>query len=445
MISATLRALERGLRIMRDNSRLLLVGILVFVFPLLFLWTTQSFLNTAYSNINTLEKQRINSLHTALAGVVVNLENFETVFAELAKTLAQDSADIKKIRLVEINQDDIRVLFALDTALIGDNIEAQELFRMIPALGGTDSVIYPNTIDGIRTWQVFRLVEHNNRELVLFTEHTFEVIDAVMLARQQQSYFGLSAIFVFLITLAYWLNRQTQWEKNHHILENQLKERDLFSHMIAHEFRSPLTAIKGYASFLEESKELSSDEKRFSTNIRISAERLVVLVNDFLEVAQLQAGKMQIKKTNIDLREVLTRVTEELQPSAQAKDVTLTYEQPVQPIMFTTDSSRMMQVLTNIVSNAVKYTPSGAIELECVKEGHRVVIKVKDTGTGISAEDQKKLFAPFMRVGGVEQTDTTGTGLGMWITKQIVQLLNGTIGVESIRGVGTHVVITFTD
>jgi signal transduction histidine kinase len=104
-----------------------------------------------------------------------------------------------------------------------------------------------------------------------------------------------------------------------------------------------------------------------------------------------------------------------------------------------------LQILTNVVSNSLKYTPQGVVELQCSQQGKYVEIIVKDTGTGISAEDQKKLFAPFVRVGGVDQTVTTGTGLGMWITKQLVEILGGDIGVESIKGVGTHVVITFTD
>jgi two-component system sensor histidine kinase EvgS len=95
------------------------------------------------------------------------------------------------------------------------------------------------------------------------------------------------------------------------------------------------------------------------------------------------------------------------------------------------------------VSNSVKYTDSGEIELECQKKSTQLTIRIKDTGTGISAEDQKKLFAPFTRVGEVDESTVTGSGLGMWITKQFVSLLDGDIGVESIKGVGTHIVITF--
>jgi signal transduction histidine kinase len=154
---------------------------------------------------------------------------------------------------------------------------------------------------------------------------------------------------------------------------------------------------------------------------------------------------MEIHKTEVDISQLLTKVTGELAVTAQEKDLRLIYESPVHPIIASTDPDRLTQVLINVISNSIKYTPAGAIEIECQKEAKQLVILIKDTGTGISAEDQKKLFAPFVRVGGVDSSATTGTGLGMWITKQLVTLLNGDIGVESIKGVGTHIVITLRE
>jgi signal transduction histidine kinase len=286
-------------------------------------------------------------------------------------------------------------------------------------------------------------VDLDGLSYIIFSEHSFELIDSIMLARQQLSYLGLSAIFLFLIGLAYWINKQVQWEKLHQKVAKQLEDRDLFSNMIAHEFRAPLTAIKGYASFLEESETLDTENKRFANTIRMSAERLVVLVNDFLEVARLQSGKLEFKKESVDVRDVLAKVTADLQITANKKNLQLTYEPSAEPIVMQTDETRLQQVITNIVSNSVKYTDSGEIELECQKKSTQLTIRIKDTGTGISAEDQKKLFAPFTRVGEVDESTVTGSGLGMWITKQFVSLLDGDIGVESIKGVGTHIVITF--
>jgi signal transduction histidine kinase len=443
MISQVLNMLERGITVMRMNSRLLMVGVLVFVFPLLFVWITQNFFTTAYDNINTAEKQRVGLLHDTLAYFIENAKDIEVLLPGLLQAVAAEHTDITKMRVSSVTPDETIIRFAIDPTLVGTVEESDDLYRTLPLATADDSLIFETSLNGVRTWQVFRYIDRPDGGLYLFTEHQFARIDSVMMARQQQSYIGLAAIFVFLIALAYWLNSQSDWERNHRKLAKQLHERDLFSNMIAHEFRSPLTAIKGYASFLEESKNLEKDELRFAHNIRHSAERLVLLVNDFLEVARLQSGKLTIEKQAVDIRSVLVRVRDDLQVMAEKKGLRLVYEEPVQAQPMQTDPARMTQVITNLVSNAIKYTDSGAVELECIQDGPRTVIKIKDTGMGISAEDQARLFAPFTRVGGVDQTSTTGTGLGMWITRELVTLLGGSIGVESIKDVGTHVVVTF--
>lgn len=443
MISNVLKILERGSQVMRSNSRLLLVAVLLFVFPIIFVWVTQNFFTTAYDNIDTAEKRRIGLLHDSISVVIKTYPGYEQTINNLLKLYTSENPDIPKIRIVDKDENGFLIVAANDESLVNTYEKFDQVYKTLPLTSSQDSFIIESVINGVRTWQAFRGVELENNNLYIFSEHKFDMVDSVMAARRQQSYFGLTAIFVFLIALAYWLNRQVNWEKSHNQLAEQLKERDLFSNMIAHEFRSPLTAIKGYASFLQESKDLSPEEIRFATNIRNSAERLVVLVSDFLEVARLQAGKMKINDSEIDVREVLTKVVENLLVTAEEKGLKLVYKAGIQPVLLVTDQARLTQVFTNIISNAIKYTNTGIVELECVSTSSEVVIRVKDSGMGISADDQQKLFIPFSRVGGVDSGSVAGTGLGMWITKQLVALLNGTIGVESIKGVGTHVVITF--
>jgi len=445
MISRILKTLEQGFQVMRLNSRLLMVGILVFVFPLLFIWITQSFFSTAYSNIDSSQKQRVSMLHDSLQVVMQEVDNSGVVLPKLMERYMRENTDISKIRIVEPEADRMLITHSFNPEEVGTYVVSDSLFQILPLSSASGAIIHPTAINDVRTWQVFSSVENKDVSYIIFSEHSFQLLDSVMLARQQLSYLGLSAIFLFLIGLAYWLNKQMQWEKKHVKLAKQMEERDLFSNMIAHEFRSPLTAIKGYASFLEESKTLVAEDKRFANNIRVSAERLVLLVNDFLEVARLQSGKLEFKQESVDARDVLTKVAEDLQMTATDKGLQLIYEAPVQPILLNTDSARLTQVVTNIVSNSIKYTESGVIEIECHKEASELTIHIKDTGIGISAEDQKKLFAPFERFGGADKTTTVGSGLGMWTTKQFVTLLGGKIGVESIQGMGTHVVVTFPD
>jgi signal transduction histidine kinase len=306
-----------------------------------------------------------------------------------------------------------------------------------------NSLIFPIMSGNERTWQAIRAVTLGNDTWYVVSEHSFANIDSVMKARQQQAYLGLTAIFAFLISLAYWFGRQTDWRKRYDALSIRMKERNLFTNMIAHEFRTPLTAIRGYTGFLADSNSISTKEKTFVEAIQTSTDRLLSLVNDFLEVARIQSGKMALELKTVDIQPTIMAVVEALQPLANEKGLTLSFHRLAVPVVVTTDTRRLYQILQNLVSNSLKYTQKGSVEVTIDVRPKTVSIRIKDTGMGISAEDQRKLFEPFGRVDEVDKSAITGTGLGMWITKQLAEALNGTVAVESIKEVGTHVVIAF--
>jgi signal transduction histidine kinase len=107
------------------------------------------------------------------------------------------------------------------------------------------------------------------------------------------------------------------------------------------------------------------------------------------------------------------------------------------------DPARFRQVLVNLIGNAIKYTPTGDVKVRVQKKEDYIEFRISDSGIGISAEDQKKLFQKFQRISSTETAEIRGTGLGLWITKQIVEQMGGKITVESIKGVGTHFVVEF--
>jgi signal transduction histidine kinase len=410
------------------------------VFPILFVYTTESFFNTANLNIESSERQRVSTMQDSLAQLVRIAEVSELQTA--VEYLAKQNSDVTEIRILSNVSDGMQTLVSLDPDHINAIEPQAKLFSTTYSKPG-ETFISPIRINEVRYWQAARQVQLENGEVrFIFTEHSFGSIDEVMMKRRQESYLGLSAIFLFLMGLAYWFAKQIDWRKKYLLLEAQLHERDLFTNMIAHEFRAPLTVISGYVSFLMESQAIHPAERRFVTNIQASTLRLLALVNDFLEVARIQSGKMAFEFAEVDVRAVIQSVVESNTLSATKKGLTLTYVPNDTAMMHKTDSKRLTQVLQNMVSNAIKYTEKGSVEIVAEQNPLATVIRIKDTGMGISAEDQQKLFAPFARVGGVEKTAITGTGLGMWITKQMIDLLKGTVSIESIKGVGTHVVIT---
>ncbi len=427
---------------MRSNNRLMFVGLLVFIFPILFVLVTQSFFDTAYSNIETSEKRRVGMLHDALAIMLSDYPLNSYQVKDFIATQKTQNEDILEVRIVEKNNTGFLILESFTPEKIGSYEPNIDVYQTTFATN--DSFIFEFENGSWRTWQAVRAVSvKDGSTYYIFTEHSFKTIDGVMSARKQQSYLGLTAIFLFLIGLAYWFARQTDWQKKHSLLQENLKERDLFTNMIAHEFRTPLTAVRGYASFLEESTTLTSNEMQYVDTIQLSANRMLALINDFLEVAKIQSGKTVVEKVSTDIQPIITAVLQVLLPLAKEKNLNLLYKPLAVPLVLKTDSKRLHQVLQNLISNSIKYTPQGMVEISTDVSPLLVTIRIKDTGMGISAEDQQKLFAPFSRVGGVEKTSTPGTGLGMWITKQYVELLGGSVSVESIKNVGTHVVLTF--
>ena len=393
MISELLVLLENGLKVMRANSKMVLVGILVFVFPLLFAWLTHNFFVTATTNIETSEKQRISSIHDSIATIATMTRvSSSTVLKQVVAKLKKDNQDITKTRIISEVDNKYLIIFDSENAYLNLTEKSDQLYRNLPPNASEGVYIYKLVIDGKRIWQVLSTVEVKGEKRYIFTEHDFSYIDSVMLSRKQQSYLGLSAIFLFLIALAYWLNRQTDWYKKYKVLTTQLAQRDNFTNMIAHEFRTPLTVIKGYASFLNESKSLTQEDIRYIKNIHTATEQMVFLVNDFLEVARLQSGKLKVELAKINLNLILNQVSTDLQSLAHKKNLELVLNTKEEPIYLVTDANRLKQILINIVTNAIKYTGSGTVTIEAKETKDSITIVVKDTGMGISATDQKDLF-----------------------------------------------------
>lgn len=428
---------------MRNNGRLLFVACLLFVFPLLFILLAEHFFSAAYSNVQTAERRQVGTLHDLVTTVVTTEALDQAQLAIFADRQRVNNSGLNEIRLVERTQGTLRIVWSADPNKVGTIEEFPDVYDSAPQNGQT--FIFEIFRDGNRVWQAVRTITGPfGQQYYLFSEHSLATTDSKMADRKRDAYWGLALIFLFLIALSYWLYRQTEWAALYQKQTTKLEERDLFTNMIAHEFRTPLTAIKGYASLLDDSDTLKVNERQHLEKISLSTERLLALVNDFLEVARIQSGKMQLTKETTDLGELCAEVIAALTPIAAEKSLTLKLAESEVPVVLSSDLKRLYQVLQNLVSNAVKYTDSGSVELAIEETPLAVSIRIKDTGMGISAEDQHKLFAPFARVGGVESSGITGTGLGMWITKQYVELLGGSIAVESIKNVGTHVVLTFS-
>jgi signal transduction histidine kinase len=233
------------------------------------------------------------------------------------------------------------------------------------------------------------------------------------------------------------LNRQLSVNRDEAIKANELKTQ--FVANISHEIRTPMSGILGLAELLAD--ELEGENKEVAHLIFQSAKNLMTLVNDLLDLAKVEAGKVEIANEPFPIRKLANDVSAVFQHAAASKQIKLmTRVDDAVAVEGYGDSHRLRQVLQNLVQNAIKFTESGSVELhvESLKRAGRndVRFSVRDTGRGISIEDQKKLFQLFVQVDGSTKRMHSGTGLGLALSKRLVELMGGEIGVESEPGKG---------
>ena len=222
---------------------------------------------------------------------------------------------------------------------------------------------------------------------------------------------------------------------------NEAKSRFLAN--MSHEIRTPINAIMGMNELiLRESKEASTIE--YAQNIASASESLLGIINDILDLSKIESGKMEVVPVNYSLRTLITDCCKMIEGRAAAKKLELIIDaDKTTPCNLYGDDVRLHQIITNILTNAVKYTHEGSVTLrirwKSAGDGKKIllIVSVEDTGIGISDENKEKLFGSFERFDNEKNKGIEGTGLGLAITKQLVELMDGNIGVYSTIGKGS--------
>ncbi|MDB5096786.1 MAG: integral rane sensor signal transduction histidine kinase [Cyanobacteria bacterium RYN_339] len=215
--------------------------------------------------------------------------------------------------------------------------------------------------------------------------------------------------------------------------------KDEFLSIVSHELRTPLSFIKGFAGVLdtEMAGPLTREQREYVGNIVAGADRMLLLVTDLLDLATIQAGKLTLSVQLQPFQPVIREVLASMKPLADEKEIALSGDGPVEPPV-PIDHPRVLQVLTNLVANAIKFTPAqGQVTVTARWQGPVLRVEVTDTGMGIAAEDLGKLFQRFSQLDMSVTRRAGGTGLGLSICKALVEAHGGTIGVTSEQGRGS--------
>ena len=217
--------------------------------------------------------------------------------------------------------------------------------------------------------------------------------------------------------------------------------KDAFITHVSHELRTPLTAIKGYSELLVVTAKDALDEEQlgFLETISRHTDNLVAMINELLDFSEMEAGgKLGLRQRPVLLTTLVEEIAEELRPQISEKGLTLHVKTPAELPLVDADTSRLRWAVINIVRNAWQYTPvGGSVTLRLSEHNGKVVLDVTDTGIGISPENQQHLFSRFYRVTNVTAYDVRGLGLGLYVTRAIVEAHGGNIQVFSKEGVGS--------
>ncbi len=439
--------IKNAIGFVKENPSIIYSLILVIFIP------TAIFLNTFFiigkfqKNIDAITQTKATLAESVFNSVALNIDDNSQEITELIKKIKQENNEIELINVLRQNskRDNFKIISSTQNNKIGQLLTGPEKTQGILAWNNKEGIaMLGNNVQG-RFWNVSRPLVNKEGNKIGLVSLNLSLTNSDKLIHNTifDSYVVLLITILLVLLLVANHTRLFRYAVLLEKIKQVDKMKDTFVSMTSHELRAPLTAIKGYLELFREKNEalLKQDQesKHYLENITVSAERLSSLTEDILEVSRLEGGRIPFNITNINPQEIIEKSVEEMKSQAIQKGLELKYSIH-ESVQIQADPERLKQILVNLLSNAIKYTLKGSVEVTAkIDEGKKnLLITVADTGLGISAEEQANLFQKFYRIKNEETKSISGTGLGLWITRELARKMKGDIILESMQGVGSH-------
>ncbi len=433
---------------LKRNYQIIYAIILILLIPLTIvlntIWSVKSFKHNIDIELQREAVLIANLFNTSVFKETDNLVDLQ----EKVINIGEATAEITTLNVLIPEGENFKVLSSLEEDKINtiddglNNVIAWHQNQSIATLVGDLN----EEGDLIRYWEVVSPLtdKDNNKKALLTLRMSLEPMDNIVKDTLTNSYIVL-IVTIFIVILLLTLNTRLF---EYALLFKKLKEvdkmKDEFISMASHELRTPITTLKGFIAMILDGDfgELNEAGKKNLRIMELSANRLNSLVEDLLNVSRIEQKRLPIDLKEVNTQEVLESIKDEFELRTKSKGLELSLSLTDNLPNILADEDKLRQVLVNLMGNAVKYTKKGKIEITTKFEKTNITIAIKDSGIGMSAKDREGLFSKFHRIKNEKTKGITGTGLGLWITKQLIELMNGRIYVDSIENVGTQIYFT---
>jgi len=420
--------------------------LIVFI-PFLLSWSTFYITSKFEKNVDLILQKKALFLQSAISIFARDFLKEPEILQSKIESLVRENPEVKYLRLLIKEGESFKILSSYkreergaileDPSLILSWSQNQSIASLISSSKGRE-----------RLWKIVSPIFNEKDEKIGLVSLALSLKESDKLI--EESIFKAFLVIVFGISLSLILIFQHANLFGYVTLTKKLKEidkaKDEFIRMATHELQSPIVNIRGYIIDLKErlKDKLSLSEKEDLEIIEISAKNLSNLISDILEVSRIEQGKLDFTPRKLNLKKEIKEIIFEFEKKAKEKNLKLLFEEPKEEIFIKANNLRFKEVISNLIDNAIKYTFEGFVKVKTKIDPSqkKCYILVEDTGVGISARAQKKLFQKFFREKKKEIVSLPGTGLGLWIVKEIVERMGGEILVESIEGQGSKFIVS---
>lgn len=436
--------------------------ILIVLIPVLIAYNTLIIVNNYNKNIDvSLQRQALSAGRSISALIKSDLSDGGNL-QEKIELLKLKNTDIEELSILEPADDDFKIIASSNKDDIGkiydfyyykmawsqpdNDALATDSLRLSSNIKENESLINNGKED--RFWLVAMPMSNmeGEKKALLSIKLSSKIVDDLTRHNRNISlYFLIGTIIIIILFLSVAVRL---WD--YAILYKKIKEvdqmKDEFVSMASHELRTPITSINGYVSMIldESFGKINEKLKESLSIVKDSSIRLSVLIDDLLNVSRIEQGRINVDLKPVDPAKAIEETIRELSPLALKKNLQLIFIAKSLPLI-KVDEDRFKQVLINLIGNAIKYTEKGSVELTTEEKNNGKILEftVKDTGIGMSPQERERLFEKFYRINNNKTKNISGTGLGLWITKKIIELMGGKLSIDSIEDMGTQATFFF--